>query len=125
MINGLRGLRLDIQYGEIDYSLFQILRFENCSINCTKSIKDNPFAVCFTMGGWTTISVSFTHGGWDGIHLPLYEDTGQLFPDHITKEMLRSAEKWSYVAHYFWILLMVKESELDWRRDRMIDDFLK
>lgn len=37
----------------------------------------------------------------DGIRQQFYAGTGELFTDNIVREIVRSPDKWSSVAHYF------------------------
>ena len=74
--------------------------------------------VCFAMELWTT-PIFFSCGRWDGVRQQLYLNTGDLSPDNIVEERLRTADRWNRVAHYVRALLVAKKIELDRWRSRM------
>lgn len=61
--------------------------------------------------------------GWD--RQQFYANTGTFSSDNIVREMLRGADKWSHVGHYFRVFFLVKKMKLDPRSHRAAEGFFE
>ena len=113
---------LNRKHGEIDYFLTQLLSghggFQSYLHRVGKA--RSPDCVFCNRVADDAEHTFFSCERWDGLRQQLYADTGELSPDNIVREMLKSAGSWNRIAHYVRALLTTKKIELDRQRDRTV-----
>ena len=118
---GNLGAWLNRKHGETDYFLTQFLSGHGSFQSYLHKIGKARSPDCVFCNGVVDDAhhTFFSCGRWDGVRQQLYLNTGDLSPDNIVEEMLRTADRWNRVAHYVRALLVAKKIELDRWRSRM------